>query len=370
MSARFFVTVFVLLATLGIVNDLSAQNRVFTMTNSRTGNEIMMFNRSANGTFVPGGRFATQGLGSGRALGNQGAIVLSQTGRRLIAVNSGSNNVSLFRVNEDGLDLSQTIGSGGRQPVSIAMRGNLIFVLNSGGASGDRDNIVGFRLNEQGMLERIPGSTQGLSGTSTDPTQIALSRDGMFLIATERGTSRLTIFSINFDGTLNAGTSQQFSGIAPSGLAVGNGGRVFVSEAANNGANLSTLSSFTVSSIGNLQPVTSSLPTTQTGANSIVLSDNGQLGFVSNSNSGTISGFRVGTDGSVSLLQPNGISANTGVGSLPTNLALAPNSDLLFTLNSGTNQINTFRISNNGTLSQEGQAVTGLPGGVSGLAAQ
>src|SRR3954470_21179964 len=51
---------------------------VYTMTNAASGNAVVMFNRSANGTLHEAGTFNTGGMGSGDALGSQGSLVLSE----------------------------------------------------------------------------------------------------------------------------------------------------------------------------------------------------------------------------------------------------------------------------------------------------
>jgi 6-phosphogluconolactonase (cycloisomerase 2 family) len=365
------LTVFVLLATLALVTDLFAQGSVFTMTNSSSGNEVIVFSRSADGSLAQVGTFPTEGLGTGTVLGNQGAVELTDSGRRLIVVNPGSNDFTLFRVVPDGLEFIQRVASGGQRPVSVTQRGNLIFVLNAGGNNGGADNISGFRLNPQGTIDRVPFSTQSLSQAVTDPSQIAFNREGTFLIVTERASNMINLFSVNFDGSVNAGAPQTFAGQTPSGLAVGDRGRIFVSEAFSNAPNGGAISSFGFSSIGTLQPISTSIPTLQTGPNSVVLTDDGQFGFVSNSGSGTISGFRIGSDGSLSLLNTNGISGTTGNGSSPIELAVSRDSRFLFTLNSGTNELSGFDISSNGSLGPlNPAATTGLPTGLNGLAVE
>ena len=209
-----------------------------------------------------------------------------------------------------------------------------------------------------------------MSQAVTDPTQIAFNREGTTLIVTEKASNMINLFSVNFDGSLNSGNPQTISGTTPSGFAVGDRGRIFVTEAFTNTSNAGAISSFGFNSVGGLQPISTSVPTLQTGPNSLVLTNNGQLGFVGNSTSGTISGFRVSSDGSISLLQPNGISATTGNGSLPIELAVSSDSRFLFTLNSGTNQLSGFDISSNGTLGPLNPSINALPTGLNGLAAQ
>lgn len=372
MSSRFLKSaIFMLVGGLIFVSQLFAQGSVFTMTNSPKGNEVLMFNRTANGSLVRVGTFSTGGLGTGTAIANQGGIRISPSGRRLLVVNPGSNNFTVFKITNQGLTFDQRVPSGGQTPVSVAMRGNRVFVANAGGSTGTVDNVVGFGFNDNGALTQIPGANSRLSGASTTPTQISISPDGSLLIVTEQGTNRISIFSINFDGSLNALNSQLFNGINPSGFAIGPGGRVVVAELGGNVPNGSTISSFAFNSLGSLQQITSSLATTQTAGGSMAFMNNGSVGFVGNGGSGTITGFRVSNDGSITLLNPTGISANVGTGTNPADLALSNNNAFLFSLNSGTNTISTFRVDADGTLSPFGQTPTSLPAGsFHGLAAQ
>ena len=62
---------------------------------------------------------------------------LPTRGHVLLAVNAGSNTLSLFRVARgDKLLLKQVVASGGEFPVSIAVRGDLVYVLNAGVEGG------------------------------------------------------------------------------------------------------------------------------------------------------------------------------------------------------------------------------------------
>lgn len=372
MSSRFLKSaIFMLVGGFIFVSQLFAQGAVFTMTNSRTGNQVLMFNRTNNGSLIRVGTFSTGGRGTGTTLANQGGIRISPSGRRLLVVNPGSNDFTVFRITNQGLSFEQRVRSGGQRPVSIAMRGNRVFVANAGGAAGSVDNVVGFGFSDNGALTQIPGANSRLSTASTTPTQISISPDGSILVVTEQGTNRISIFSINFDGSLNALNSQLFNGINPSGFVFGPGGRVIVTEIGGNAPNGSSISSFAFNSQGILQQITGSLPTAQTAGGSMAFSNTGSMGFVGNSGSDTITGFRVSNDGSVTLLNPTGISANVGTGTNPADLALSNNSAFLFSLNSGTNTISTFRVDANGTLTPFGQTPTSLPAGsFHGLAAQ
>src|SRR2546422_10932694 len=103
---------------------------VYTLMNqvaANGGNAVAIFQRSAAGTLTAAGTVATGGTGTGSSLGSQGAVVLSADGRWLFAVNAGSNDVSIFRVSPAGLALTSRIPSGGVQPISLTVRGNLLY---------------------------------------------------------------------------------------------------------------------------------------------------------------------------------------------------------------------------------------------------
>src|SRR5437899_10161188 len=87
-------------------NDSSNTGSVYTMDNSASGNNVLVFQRSADGSLRPGGVFPTGGTGTGSGLGNQGAVVLSRDGRWLLVCNAGSDEISVFVVSEQGLQLT------------------------------------------------------------------------------------------------------------------------------------------------------------------------------------------------------------------------------------------------------------------------
>ena len=123
-------------------------NAVYVMNNNADDNAVLVFERANDGTLAEAGSFSTGGLGSGGGLGSQGALVLSDNGRWLFAVNAGSDEVSVFAVDGTSLHLTHTIASGGDQPISLTAHGNLLYVLNAGSGG----NITGFYLGRNGRL--------------------------------------------------------------------------------------------------------------------------------------------------------------------------------------------------------------------------
>ncbi len=79
---------------------------VYTITNAASGNEVLAFQRSANGALTPAGSFPTGGAGTGAGLGSGHSLVVSDDGRELVVVNAGSSTISALTVDHDGLQLS------------------------------------------------------------------------------------------------------------------------------------------------------------------------------------------------------------------------------------------------------------------------
>jgi 6-phosphogluconolactonase (cycloisomerase 2 family) len=340
---------------------------VYTMDNSSDGNHILAFDRAADGTLTPTGAFATGGLGTGGGLGNQGAVILSRNGRWLLACNAGSDDVSLFRVTPRGLHLADKVSSGGRRPISLALHGNLLYVLNAGGQAGAADNVTGF-LFTHGRLWHYPGSTRPLSAPNTGPAQISFSPDGRVLVVTEKATSVIDTFTLDGDGLIDEHKQFASRGETPFGFAF-RGQELLISEAFGGAAGASAVSSYTLDDDGELEVISPSVPTTETAACWVVVTRNGRFAYASNTGSGSISGYRVTRSGELILLDADGVTGTTGAGSGPIDMALSEDSRFLYVLNGGSNSISALAVAPDGGLSPL-RGVSGLPAGANGLAAR
>lgn len=343
-----------------------AVGAVYTMSNAVAGNEVLIFERLANGGLRAAGSVETGGLGTGAGLGNQGALVLTDDQRFLLTVNAGNDTISAFKVRKHGLRPLGSIGSGGPQPVSISEDRGLVYVLNAG-ASSIPGNISGFRMDDYGSVSAIPGSTRSLSSqtASTGPAQIQFSRDGRTLIVTEKATNLILTYAIDRKGLPGDAKVNASAGQTPFGFALGKRGQVFVSEAAG-GANASTLSSYRLKSRDHeLRVISPAVPTEQTAACWVALTPDGRLAFTTNTGSGTISAFKIRFSGQLSLIDPD--AGNTGAGSAPIDLALSPAGRFMFVLNSGNETIASFRVGASGQLDPV-TTIDNLPDGANGIA--
>lgn len=336
-----------------------APGAVYTLTNATGGNAVVIFNRAADGALTAGGTVATGGLGSGAGLGSQGALVLSQNNRWLFAVNAGSNDISSFEVSRDGLRLVDRASSGGVLPISLAVHGDLLYVLNAGGSG----NITGFHVGADGTLTQLNGSTRPLSSGAAGPAQVQFSPGGELLVVTEKATNMIDTYTVDHDGIAHGPVAQPSSGSTPFGFAFDKRGLLIVSEA------FGAVSSYGVDENGTLQVVSPSALDHQSAPCWIAVTKNGRYAYTANAGSGSISGYHVAPDGRLTLLDADGLTGSTGAGSHPIDMDLSQNSQYLYVLTSGNGGIAAFGVQSDGSLVSLSGA-GGLPASVVGLAAR
>jgi 6-phosphogluconolactonase (cycloisomerase 2 family) len=362
------LSLMVLPASLPATDDAWNTGAVYTMDNDTKGNHILAYHRAANGALSRAGAFATGGAGTGGGLGNQGGVILSPNGPWLFACNAGSDEISVFLVTPHGLRLTHKVSSQGRRPVSLTLHRHLLYVLNAGGAAGDKDHISGF-LFFLGRLYPLPNSTHPLSADNTAPAQLEFSKGGDFLVVTEKATQNIDVFTLDDDGRVDSGKSFTAAAPTPFGFAFSPRGHLIVSEAVGGMPDASVVSSYDLSDDGDLSAISPAVPTTETAACWIVITRNSRFAYTSNTGSGTISGYALSRDGELTLLNGDGITGKTGAGSGPTDMALSRDSRFLFSLNSGNGTISAFRINSKGALTAI-PGLSGIPAGANGLAAR
>src|SRR6266536_4566645 len=82
-----------------------------------------------------------------------------------------------------------------------------------------------------------------------------------------------------------------------------------------------------------------------------------------------VSGYKIGFNGGLQLLNATGVTASTGAGSTPLDAAFSNDGRFLYVLTPGTNNIQGFSLSSDGSLTPLTQ-VTGSPSSASGLVAR
>ena len=148
------------------------------------------------------------------------------------------------------------------------------------------------------------------------------------------------------------------SGPVPFGFAFDARGDAIVSEAAN-----STASSYRLGADGGLRLVSASVPTLQGAACWVAVTPDSRFAYTGNAATGSITGFSIARDGTLTRVDADGRTATTP---RPNDLAVA--GGYLYAINPNVGTITAYRIGDDGS-SVALPAVTGLPMGLSGLAA-
>lgn len=335
---------------------------VYAMTNATSGNEIIVLLRDLNGYLNYPVHFPTGGNGTGGGLGNQGGVILSESHRWLLAVNAGSNSISVFEIKPFGLRFVGVSPSGGVRPVSLTIHDDeLVYVVHD-----TSDNIVGFKMNSAGALTMIPGSVQPLSSSGTSPAQISFDRHGELLLVTEKATNRLSVFEVDRDGVASQRKTVNSAGQTPFGFAFGFRDQLFVSEAFGGAREASALTSYEIEDDNTLRVISRSVRTQQTAACWVVLSPDGRYAYVTNTGSDTITSYRVSCEGHLTRLQT--IAANTGDG--PIDLGISADGRFLYVTNRAGGSIGAYRLNPNGRLTPIHGGIDELPTSINGLVAR
>jgi 6-phosphogluconolactonase len=366
---RFVFLVVVVVAALSAVGAGGAASAaprvvgaVYVNDNTAGTNTVAGFDRHADGTLTPmaGSPFSVGGAGTGSGIGSQGALQLTADGRYLLAVDAASNQISVLRIKPDGR-LTEAEGSpvwsGGNEPASIAVHGNLVYVANAGSGGS---NYTGFTLNAGGQLRPLSGSTVALPDDSS-PGDVLFNGDGTRLVGTRVATSLIDSFTVDASGRLTAAPGSPFAAQGPgpfgSEFSPANATQLFVSNA-HGGAGNGTVSAFTDAPNGVLSSIGSSpFADLQTAPCWVEISHDGQYLFTVNTASSTVSRYSIAADGTLTLL---GSTPFDGKGAFDARLA--PGGATLWVVDDGSDGVSGFTV-NGGNLTELTSSPTSLPAG-------
>lgn len=345
---------------------------VFIMTNSAKGNLILMYRRSGKGRLSYQDYFPTGGLGSGAGktveidpLGSQNSLSMSEDGLYLFAVNAGDDTITAFQVTERYLKFLDQVWSGGRFPVSLTFHKDTLYVLNAGAMDADGNgtpaNITGFRLAGHRFVP-LDESTRELVDVPQNPTdfdsdfpnilvtpaQIQFSPDGELLVVTVKDAvnavnNAIWIFDVDKENEYLTGEIPlvfETEGPAPFGFIFDSVGRLIVTD-----AGASTVTSYEVGSdsVEMIDAVETGQAATCWIAGTRPFF---QYVYAANTGSGTLSGYRVKKDGTLS--EVGRFPVNDGALNIDT--AITRDGKYLYTQNGGLGTVSIFRVNRNGKL--------------------
>jgi len=325
---------------------------VYVDDNTTGTNTIAAFDRHADGTLTPqpGSPFVAGGAGTGTGLASQGAVQVSSDGRYLLAVDGGSNQVSVLRIKPDGglrLVPGGVVSSGGVEPVSIAEHAGLVYIANAGNGGS---NYAGFTLDPGGHLRPLARSTVSLPDGS-QPGDVLFNPTGTNLVGTRIGTSLIDSFSVGQDGRLTPAAGSPFAAGAAgpfgSEFRPTDPSQLFVSNA-HAGSGSGSVSAFSVAADGALSAIGASpFADLQTAPCWVEITRDGKFLFTTNTASGTVSRYSIASDGVLTLL------GSTPAGAGPLDARLSNDGENLYILDGAIDAISGFAVSG-GTLTSLG----------------
>jgi 6-phosphogluconolactonase (cycloisomerase 2 family) len=342
---------------------------VFVQTDNPSGNQILAYHRSENGQLVGAGTYNTGGDGAIAAssavdpLASQGSLTLADNGQFLLAVNAGSDTVSVFDVQGSRLWLSAVVPSGGQFPSSIAAHGNLVYVLNAGGTG----SVQGFVVSNRGLWA-IPGSNRSLGLSNTTPPffldapgQVGFTPDGQKLIVvTKDSGSNIDVFPLGPFGVPSAPPVVTAAAAPiPFGFTFDSWGHLVVTE-----AGASDLTSYVVNRDGSLTLIGTAGD--GQGALCWVTGVDGYF-YGSNAGSANVSQFSENSSGAPQLV---GVAASTGSGATDgaTDSSASSDGRFLYVEEGAAGTVYEFQVGPDGSLTQIGE-LTGLAAPMEGIAA-
>ena len=287
--------------------------------------------------------------------------MLANNGANLLAVNPGSDTVTVFSVQGTHLSAVQQVPSGGLFPDSIATSGRFVAVLNAGGAG----SVAEFQWFN-GQLVPLPGQVRSLGLANAPipdfhhgPGQISYTPNGQHLIITTKlSTNAYDVFSVGFNGALGAAfTPTTANNNLPFSFVFDAAGNVVATEAFN-----SSVSTYRVNANGTL----SSLGTVnESGAALCWISGANGYFFGSNAGSGTVSSFTESPSGAPVLVATTAATAHAGT----TDSVVSPDGKYFYVESGGgpTTTIDVFTIGSTGTLTQI-ETIFNIPAASEGLA--
>jgi 6-phosphogluconolactonase (cycloisomerase 2 family) len=338
----------------------SAADAVFVQTDNTAGNQVEVYQRAADGTLTLVRGYATGGLGgvlTGSVvdhLASQGSLTYDAAHSLLYAVNAGSNTVSVFAVDGLHLTLRQTIPSGGTFPVSIAVHGDVVYVLNAeSGGSLQGYRVAGGRLElKQGWNRRLGLEADGTPQFTHTPGQVGITADGrQLLVTTKAAGNDVYAYRLGADGSPAAAvTVNALPGTVPFAFVNTGKHQIALVEAGT-----STVVTEDVNADGTLTQ-RASFATGQ--AASCWIAGTGDLLFASNAGSASETGIKRGAHAALAGL------GNTATDPGTVDAAASPDGRYLYVQTGGTGIVDAYRIAPDGSLTKIGSQP--IPGGIGG----
>ena len=292
----------------------------------------------------------------------------------------------LYRNSDHRLRESHTFQNNRLIDIAKRITGAKVFDPHGGG------NISGFTVDNNGHLTYLEGSTRPLNADTPDnqpfflnsPAQVGFNPVGDKLVVTVKGAlvhqPKIHVFTVDGNGLPSAQpVTTDYPDVSVSfGFAFDDLNNLIVAEPFGAGfpppGPIGAASSYRIAADGSLTSISDTVSNDQVATCWIAITTNTRFVYSTNNGGdgeeegGTISSYKVGSDGSLSLI--NGIAGRTG--DAPVDLAITPSNQYLYNVNAGSGTVSMFKIDQkNGNLISLGE-IAGLPddGSAVGIAAR
>jgi 6-phosphogluconolactonase (cycloisomerase 2 family) len=340
-----------------------SSDAVFVQNDAVSGNQVEVYQRAADGTLSLVKGYATGGLGGQLTgsvvdhLASEGSLTYDAAHHLLYAVNAGSNTVSVFAVDGVNLTLRQTVSSGGTFPVSVAVHGSTVYVLNAeNGGSVQGYRVEGGRLQLQSDWNRQLGlESDGTPQFTHTPGQVGFAANGSELLVTTKaaGNDVYAYHLTSYGAPSRSVTVNSLPGTVPFAFVSTGWNQIALVQAGTN-----AVVSYDVSSEGTLTQL-SSYATGQAATCWIADAD-GTL-FASNAGSGDVTGLDLGANGSLTAL------GNTSTDAGTVDAAASPDGHYLYVQTGGNGIVDEYHVAANGSLTKIGSQTVPNAVGAEGI---
>jgi DNA-binding beta-propeller fold protein YncE len=329
-------------------------------TDNPAGNAVIAYERKPDGSLDEADTYPTGGLGGildGAAvdhLASQGALTYDRRAGLLYAVNAGSDTITVFAVRGQRLQRRQVLSSGGEFPVSVAVHGRSVYVLNARGGGSVQGYVrLGTKLRPVRFWHRDLGlDPEATPEFVSTPGQVEFSPDGdELLITTKANNHSVYVYEIDRFGRLaDEPVVTELPGTVPFALVFDERGHVVLTE-----AGAGAVVTFDLESDGTLTAVDEEI----TGGKATCwVIGIGSRFYASNTGSDTLSGYEGDSDGELTPL------GDTATGPAPIDAAASPDGEYLYVQTGAEGGIDGFRVESDGSLTPIGSVLA--PGTVGG----
>jgi DNA-binding beta-propeller fold protein YncE len=337
---------------------------VFVLTNDPAGNAVVAYDRGSEGSLSEAGTYPTGGLGGALdgavvdRLASQGALTLDRGAGLLYAVNAGSDTVTVFAVRGKRLLRRQVLRSGGDFPVSVAVHGRIVYVLNARDGGSVQGYIrFGTKLFPVYSWSRDLGlDPEAAPEFVNTPGEVAFTPDGSKLLVTTKANGHaVDVFDVRRSGGLSpTPVVNELPETVPFAMSFDAAGHLVLAEAAGN------VATFDVNGDGTLAPL--DLQVTG-GAATCWIVRAGSHFYASNTGSDTLSGYDVNGAGLLGAL------GDTATGPAPVDAAASSDGQYLYVQTGADGGVDGFRVESDGSLTPIGSVLVPDSAGGEGIAA-